>query len=129
METGSPGVLRFFQTPLAAEMSWLLPFALFSLIVIAFRSRIKLPLESGSHLGMILWGGWLMTCVIFFSMVSGIFHSYYVVMLAPALGAVVGGGFGILWKYRFEGNKLSGWILVLCPTQIPSRIFLPWTPG
>jgi 4-amino-4-deoxy-L-arabinose transferase-like glycosyltransferase len=112
-ETGSPSLLRFFQPPLAAEMSWLLPFALFSLIVIAFQSRIKLPVESNSQLGLILWGGWLMTCVIFFSMISGIFHSYYVVMLAPALGAVVGGGFGTLWHNRLDGNKLSGWMLGL----------------
>ncbi len=46
-------------------------------------------------------------------MISGIFHAYYVVMLVPALGATVGGGFGSLWKNRSEGNKSSGWILVL----------------
>ncbi len=95
-ETGSPGILRFFQSPLSAEMSWLLPFALVSLFVLAFQARIKLPVESGAHLGLILWGGWLLTCAIFLSLISGIFHAYYVVMLVPALGAVVGGGFGSL---------------------------------
>lgn len=129
-ETGEPGVLRFFQPPLAAEMSWLLPFALFSLFVIAFRSRIKLPVESGAHLGLILWGGWLMTSVVFFSMVSGIFHAYYVVMLAPALGGVVGGGFGSLWKMQAEGRDGSGWWLTLgAAVTVAFQIYLAWQYG
>ncbi len=129
-ETGTPGVFRFFQPPLAAEMSWLLPFALFSLVVIAFQSRIKLPVESGAHLGLILWGGWLMTCVVFFSMVSGIFHSYYVVMLAPALGAVVGGGVGYLWQKQVEGRAGSGWWLTLgVAATVAFQIVLAWQYG
>jgi 4-amino-4-deoxy-L-arabinose transferase-like glycosyltransferase len=129
-ETGSPGFLRFFQPPLAAEMSWLLPFALFSLAVIAFQSRIKLPVESGAHLGLLLWGGWLMTCVVFFSMVSGIFHSYYVVMLAPALGGVVGGGFGYLWQRQVDGRAGSGWWLTLgVAGTVAFQIFLAWQYG
>jgi 4-amino-4-deoxy-L-arabinose transferase-like glycosyltransferase len=129
-ETGSPGILRFFQAPLAAEMSWLLPFALFSLVVIAFQSRIKLPVESGAHLGLLLWGGWLMTCVVFFSMVSGIFHSYYVVMLAPALGGVVGGGFSYLWQRQVEGRTGSGWWLTLAvAATVAFQIYVAWQYG
>jgi 4-amino-4-deoxy-L-arabinose transferase-like glycosyltransferase len=129
-ETGSPGLFRFFQAPLGAEMSWLLPFALFSLAVIAFQSKIKLPVESGAHLGLILWGGWLMTCVVFFSMVSGIFHSYYVIMLAPALGAVVGGGFSALWQKQAEGYARGGWLLILgVAATVAFEIFLAWQYG
>ncbi len=129
-ETGEPGVFRFFQAPLGAEMSWLLPFALFSLVVIALQARIKLPIESGAHLGLILWGGWLMTCVAFFSMVSGIFHAYYAVMLAPALGGVVGGGFGSLWKMQIEGRVGSGWWLTLgVAATVAFQMFLAWQYG
>ena len=129
-ETGAPGLWRFFQPPLGAEMSWLLPFALFSLFVIAFQSRVKLPVESGAHLGLLLWGGWLMTCVAFFSMVSGIFHSYYVVMLAPALGGIVGGGFGYLWRNQAEGRIGSGWLLTLgIAVTVAFQIYLSWQYG
>ena len=129
-ETGSPGVFRFFLAPLGAEMSWLLPFALFSLIVIALQSRIKLPVESGAHLGLLLWGGWLMTCLVFFSMVSGIFHAYYVIMLAPALGGVVGGGFGSLWKMQAEGKMGSGWWLTLgVAATVAFQMYLAWQYG
>jgi 4-amino-4-deoxy-L-arabinose transferase-like glycosyltransferase len=135
-ETGNPGVFRFFTAPLGAEMSWLLPFALLSLVVIALQSRIKLPVESGAHLGLILWGGWLMTCVVFFSMVSGIFHSYYVIMLAPALGAVIGGGFSYLWQKQAEGDgeakghAASGWWLTLgAAATVAFEIYLAWQYG
>ncbi|MBV6396099.1 MAG: hypothetical protein HFACDABA_01687 [Anaerolineales bacterium] len=129
-ETGAPGAFRFFLAPLGAEMSWVLPFALFSLIVIALQAKIKLPVESGAHLGLILWGGWLMTCVIFFSAISGIFHSYYVVMLAPALGALVGGGFGSLWKMQVEGRAGSGWWLTLgAALAVAFQLFLAWQYG
>jgi 4-amino-4-deoxy-L-arabinose transferase-like glycosyltransferase len=109
-ETGEPGVLRFFTSPLSKQMSWLLPFALISVLVALFSSRIRLPIESGIHKALLLWGGWLLTCVVFFSMVSGIFHAYYAIMLAPALGAMVGIGFDQLWtsEKKWAGALLIG---------------------
>jgi 4-amino-4-deoxy-L-arabinose transferase-like glycosyltransferase len=107
-ETGSPGVLRFFLSPLSKQMSWLLPFALISVLLAIFGSKIKLPVESGVHKALILWGGWLLTCVVFFSMVSGIFHAYYAIMLAPALGGMVGVGFGQLYKW----GRNSAWVVI-----------------
>ncbi len=107
-ETGSPGVLRFFTSPLSKQMSWLLPFALISVVLAVFGSKLQLPIESGVHKALILWGGWLLTCVVFFSMVSGIFHAYYAIMLAPALGAMVGIGFAQLYQW----GKQSSWVVV-----------------
>jgi 4-amino-4-deoxy-L-arabinose transferase-like glycosyltransferase len=137
-ETGNPGIFRFFEAPLGAEMSWLLPFALFSLVVIALQWRPQLPITQLPILGLLLWGGWLMTCVVFFSMVSGIFHSYYVIMLAPALGGVVGGGFGYLWQKQAEGDALSeskgragsGWWLALAvAATVAFEMYLAWQYG
>jgi len=111
-ETGTPGVFRFFTQPLSKQMSWLLPFAMISVLLALFPatnaglrgSKIKLPIESGVHKALLLWGGWLLTCVVFFSLVSGIFHSYYAIMLAPALGAMVGIGFSQLWSWGRDKN-------------------------
>lgn len=111
-ETGSPGVFRFFTQPLSKQMSWLLPFALISVLLALFGSRIQLPIESGVHKALVLWGGWLLTCVIFFSMVSGIFHAYYAIMLAPPLGAMVGIGFSQLWSWSAD-KKWVGILLVV----------------
>ncbi|MFN8383821.1 MAG: glycosyltransferase family 39 protein [Anaerolineales bacterium] len=111
-ETGNPGVFRFFTQPLSKQMSWLLPFALISVVLALLGSRVKLPIESGVHKALLLWGGWLLTCVVFFSMVSGIFHAYYAIMLAPALGAMVGTGFAQLWSWS-ENKKWVGILLAV----------------
>jgi 4-amino-4-deoxy-L-arabinose transferase-like glycosyltransferase len=106
-ETGQPGVLRFFQAPLAKEMSWLLPFALLAVIPAAFSRRIKLPTISNEQRGLILWGGWLLTCLVFFS-IAGFFHNYYLATLSPALGALVGIGFSGFEKLNERSHLWSG---------------------
>ncbi|HNB52430.1 MAG TPA: glycosyltransferase family 39 protein, partial [Anaerolineales bacterium] len=103
-ETGTPGVFRFFTTPLSKQMSWLLPFALISLGGIAFAGMFRM-LKSGVWKAFVLWGGWLGTCLVFLSAISGIFHAYYTIMLVPALGAVVGIGVAQFWQW---GRDLVG---------------------
>ncbi|NOT04479.1 MAG: hypothetical protein HOP27_07745 [Anaerolineales bacterium] len=122
-ETGEPGVFRFFTNPLSKQMSWLLPFALISVLLGLFGSRIKLPIESGVHKSLILWGGWLLTCVVFFSMVSGIFHSYYAIMLAPALGAMVGIGFTQLWSWGRDRNWAGVLLIVASAITLGFQFF------
>ena len=96
-ETGTPGPLRFFKAPLAKQMSWLLPFGLLGAVLLAASSRLRWPLTA-QHQALTLWGGWLLTCLVFFSAVEGIFHAYYTIMLAPPLGAMVGAGFAWFWE-------------------------------
>ena len=107
-ETGEPGLLRFFTAPLSKQMSWLLPFALISVLLAL---RIKPSIDPGVHKGLILWGGWLLICLVFFSMISGIFHSYYAIMPAPALGAMTGIGFAQLWSWGRDGKR-AGILLI-----------------
>jgi 4-amino-4-deoxy-L-arabinose transferase-like glycosyltransferase len=122
-ETGSPGVFRFFAQPLSKQMSWLLPFGLISVLIVLFASRIKLPIESGAHKALILWGGWLLTCVVFFSMVSGIFHSYYAIMLAPALGGMVGVGLAQLWLWGTDKKWAGAALAVFAAVTIGFQYF------
>lgn len=110
-ETGSPGVARFFVYPLSKQMSWVLPFALLAVALAAFAARPRLPLEP-AHKALVLWGGWLLTCLVFFSAVEGIFHAYYVIMLAPALGALVGTGAALLWRWG-AARRWADLVLVL----------------
>jgi 4-amino-4-deoxy-L-arabinose transferase-like glycosyltransferase len=106
-DIGQAGVLRFFSAPLAKEMSWLLPFALLAMLLAAFSGRVRLPLISNEHKGLMLWGGWLLTCLVFFS-VAGFFHNYYLATLSPALGALVGMGFASLAKLKERSRLLAG---------------------
>jgi len=121
-ETGSPGITRFFVAPLSKQMSWLLPFALISMVLAIFAARIRLPLEP-EHKALVLWGGWLLTCLVFFSVVEGIFHSYYAIMLTPALGAVVGGGFGQLWRYQTHRRWADALLIVAAAITIAFQIY------
>ena len=98
--TGQPGLLRLFTGSLSNEISWLLPFGLFAGLLLAFRSHLRWPL-SPVHQAAVLWGGWLLTATVFFS-VAGFFHPYYLVMLAPPLAALVGLGVAELWQIRRE---------------------------
>jgi len=103
-------------------MSWLLPFALISIALAIFAARIRFPLEP-EHKALLLWGGWLLTCVVFFSSVEGIFHAYYAIMLAPALGAVVGGGFGQLWRWQANRPWMNLLLVFAAAITIIFQIF------
>ena len=46
----------------------------------------------------LLWGGWLLVTGLTFSYMQGIIHPYYMVALAPAIGALVGVGAMSLWQ-------------------------------
>jgi 4-amino-4-deoxy-L-arabinose transferase-like glycosyltransferase len=122
-ETGEPGALRFFTQPLSKQMSWLLPFALISIVLAFFAGKVRLPLENTIHKALILWGGWLLTCIVFFSIVSGIFHAYYAIMLAPALGAMVGIGFAQLWSWSRDKNWAGLMFIAACALTIVFQVF------
>jgi 4-amino-4-deoxy-L-arabinose transferase-like glycosyltransferase len=103
---GQAGALRFFIPPLSKEVSWLLPFGLVSTLLLLFGSRWHWPITP-NHQGLVLWGGWLLTCVVFFS-VAGFFHEYYLSMLAAPLAALVAVGVVQLWRLR----KQHPWLAV-----------------
>ncbi|WP_298817470.1 glycosyltransferase family 39 protein [Chloroflexus sp.] len=97
-EIGTPSPVRLFVPPLAKELSWLLPFGIVSLIALATLTRPTWPLAAG-HKTALLWGGWLVIGMIFFS-VANFFHDYYLIMLAAPLAAVIGSGVAVAWRER-----------------------------
>ena len=109
-EMGEAGILRFFHAPLSKELSWLLPFALLTAPVVLFGHKLTWPLAR-KHQLLVLWGGWLLTSLIFFSFAS-FFHAYYMVMLAPPLAALVGMGAAALWQLRRARPRLAAALLV-----------------
>ena len=48
--------------------------------------------------GLIVWGGWLVLTGVIISFASGIIHPYYTVVLAPAIGALLGMIVPLLWQ-------------------------------
>jgi 4-amino-4-deoxy-L-arabinose transferase-like glycosyltransferase len=107
-EIGRPGPLRFFEQPMGGQLSWFLPLALLSIVALSWQTRWRLPLKK-QHQAVVLWGIWLLTMVVFFS-IARYFHLYYLPMLAPAIGALVGAGVVTLWQdYVRPGWR--GWLL------------------
>ena len=88
---GSTGIFRLFQSEFGGQVSWLLPAALISLGALTWISR-RQPRTSRVRAFALLWGGWLLVTGLVFSYMQGIIHPYYMVALAPAIGALVGVG-------------------------------------
>ncbi len=125
-EIGARGVLRLFKVELGNELAWGLPLALMAavyggiqlLIHLLKPPRFQLPIRD-EFKGIVLWGGWLMICVTFFS-VARFFHAYYLATAAPAAAAMIGIGFWYLWKFAHQRGNLAfiGVLLALVITLI-----------
>jgi len=89
MEVGEAGALRLVTEPLVTEAGWLLPLALMGLPLVLVAVGWQWPLGE-KHLGLLLWAGWLLPELLYFSFTTGLFHSYYLIMLGPPLAALVG---------------------------------------
>jgi 4-amino-4-deoxy-L-arabinose transferase-like glycosyltransferase len=88
---GATGPFRLFQSEFGGQVSWLIPAALLSLAALVWISR-RAPRTSRVRAFALLWGGWLLVTGLVFSYMQGIIHPYYMVALAPAIGALVGVG-------------------------------------
>jgi 4-amino-4-deoxy-L-arabinose transferase-like glycosyltransferase len=96
---GATGLTRLFQPEQAGQVSWLLPAALI-LLVAGLVLTARFARTDRLRAGLLLWGGWLIGTGLVFSLMQGIFHAYYTVALAPAIGALVGMGSVLLWRAR-----------------------------
>src|SRR3989440_7207561 len=109
-DLGNPGPLRLFTEPPGGQIVWLLPLALLGMLALAWQRRLRFQ-EDPQQQSLVLWGMWLLTMGIFFS-VAGVFHQYYMTEMAPAIAALFGIGLVTMWQdYRRGGWR--GWLLPL----------------
>jgi 4-amino-4-deoxy-L-arabinose transferase-like glycosyltransferase len=109
---GDPGPLRLLNPQLGGQIGWLLPLAIVGLVAATWQSwhgHPSLPLLDRRQRALVLWGTWLISLLMFFS-VAGDWDPHYLAMLAPAVAALVGAGVVALWHdYRSPGWR--GWLL------------------
>lgn len=111
---GAASVLRLFRPEFGGQISWLLPAALISLVVLLWVSRRR-PRTDRVRAAALLWGSWIVVTGLVFSYMNGIIHSYYTVALAPGIAALTGIGAGLLWeteRWRFSRGRdavSAGW--------------------
>ncbi len=96
---GSTGLTRMFSAEFGGQVSWLVPAALISIVALLWVTR-RAARTDRTRAAVLLWGGWLLCTGLVFSYMSGIIHPYYVVALAPAIGALVGIGAVAAWRAR-----------------------------
>jgi 4-amino-4-deoxy-L-arabinose transferase-like glycosyltransferase len=107
-ETGAAGPLRLLNTQLGGQIGWLLPLAVIGFFAAALQSRRRWPLDD-RQLSLVLWGTWLLTMGVFFS-IAGFFHTYYLVMMGPAIAALAGIGLVSLWT-AYRSSSWGWWLL------------------
>jgi 4-amino-4-deoxy-L-arabinose transferase-like glycosyltransferase len=87
---GTPGPLRLLNSALGGQAGWLLGFALVSGLGLLAASRLR---RVDPRTGwLIAVGGAFAVTAVLFSAASGIFHPYYVSLLAPFTAMLVGAG-------------------------------------
>ncbi|WP_327676178.1 ArnT family glycosyltransferase [Kitasatospora sp. NBC_00458] len=129
---GETGITRMFDGDIGGQIAWLMPAALILLLLGLWATR-RYARTDTARSAFLVWGGWLLCTALTFSFMSGIFHQYYTVALAPAVAALVGMGVDGLWRARHRlpyAAVLAGtlavtvsWAFVLLGR---SPDFLPW---
>jgi 4-amino-4-deoxy-L-arabinose transferase-like glycosyltransferase len=87
---GEAGPLRLLNSALGGQAGWLLGFAIVSALGLLMATRLR---RGEARTGwLVAVGGAFLTTAVLFSASSGIFHPYYVSLLAPFAAALVGAG-------------------------------------
>ena len=106
---GQTGIFRIFNNDFGPNIAWLLILALASGGLLLWILR-KTPRTNRGRAAVIFWILWLIIHIVIFSMTSGVIHPYYVVVIAPAVAALVGIGVPFLWG-AYVRRKSYAWIL------------------
>jgi 4-amino-4-deoxy-L-arabinose transferase-like glycosyltransferase len=133
---GNNTLLRLLDPDTGSQASWLLP-AAFVL------SGVALWLTRGTRDGahdrarpaIVLWLTWTLITWLVFSLMSGIFHDYYTVALAPSISALVAISAHVLWQHRSEQAVTRALGAAVGVTGIMALVVLwskrdwsPWLP-
>jgi 4-amino-4-deoxy-L-arabinose transferase-like glycosyltransferase len=131
---GQAGLARMFSAEFGGQIAWLLPAALLVLVALLWVTR-RAPATDHLRAATLLWGGWLLVSGAVFSFMAGIVHSYYTIVMAPAIAALVAIGAREAWPRRGEPAArvllavgvlgTAAWSAVLLWR---SPTFLPWLP-
>lgn len=115
-EIGTASPLRLWSSNLFGQISWLLPLALFAILVSLKRfSYKKRTAKQGQFVYWVLWLG---VMGVFFSF-AGFYHRYYLCMMAPAIAVLTGIGVVSMIK-AFRAKQ--GWKRFLLPISLAATL-------
>ncbi len=117
---GEGGILRMFDSAQGGQIAWLIPTALL-LFVVGLVLRGRTGREDPQRAALLVWGLWLLVTGLTFSFMAGIFHSYYTVVLAPAIGALIGAGSALIWR-----NRSVLWVRIVAAVAVLAAVGMAW---
>ncbi|MCZ4519925.1 glycosyltransferase family 39 protein [Rhodococcus ruber] len=121
------GITRMFAAAQGGQISWLIPAALV-LVVAGIVLRGKALRRDFRRAWFVMWGLWLVGCSLVFSFMSGTFHPYYTIVVAPAIAAIVGAALHELWARREKAWWRAVLVLASAITTATSFVFLARSP-
>ena len=105
------GITRLFaKSSLSDQIIWFLPLAFLGFIAGAIKENLRLKLDNKRKISLVLWITWLVPEFIYFSFTTGLFHPYYLTMMAPPAAALAGIGITTMWEF-YKESKWKGWLL------------------
>ncbi|AWI29844.1 ArnT family glycosyltransferase [Streptomyces tirandamycinicus] len=124
---GETGIGRMFGDSVGGQISWLLPAALVLLVAGLVVTR-RAGRTDTARAAFLVWGGALLTTLLVFSFMAGIFHEYYTVALAPYIAALVGMGTTVLWEERAHPAARAVLAGAVAVTAVWAWVLLGRTP-
>ena len=106
---------RLLHGDLGRDTGWLLPAALVA-AAWGIASRRRRPRGDPLRACFVLWGGWLITFVVAFSLTTTI-NSYYTAALTPAVAGLLGTGVTAAWSHPSSSvGRRIGLVVVIAAT-------------
>ena len=121
------GLVRLFTGESGGQISWLLPAALI-LLVAGLLWCGRAPRTDRNRAHYLLWGGWLVIGGAVLSAMSGSYHDYYTVAVAPAVAALAALGTADLWRRRDQRSAVLLLAFTGAVTAVWSWVLLGRTP-
>lgn len=108
LSNSKPGIGRFFSSPDAAQISWLLAAAILGILVFVWFFFIRSKAQSAQKALILNWTLTLATIFPAMSFMQEAFHTYYPVIMAPAIAILAGVLCGYLWH-----NRMTVWAKII----------------
>jgi 4-amino-4-deoxy-L-arabinose transferase-like glycosyltransferase len=129
------GIARLFTGEIGNEIGWLLPAAV-AAVAIGVHLAVRRRLPRAQLAALVMWTGWLLTGMGVFAYMRGTVHAYYTVVLAPAVGALIGCAAMWGWQHRARFDGRAALVTMGAAAAISGAVLLrhngfgpPWLPA
>jgi 4-amino-4-deoxy-L-arabinose transferase-like glycosyltransferase len=124
LPTPAAGPNRLFRGDLGRDTAWLIPAAVVAALW-GVAGRRRQPRGDPLRACFVLWGLWLLTLGVTFSVTSDI-NSYYTAALTPAVAAILGAGVAAMWSQdRTAAARRIGLAVIVLATVAYAAWLVP----